>query len=106
MGAKREYRNRPRVEVVVLDALVERADEGMTVLELRAVVDADIDSIETALSNLKDDGLITVENEGSNLLIMPADHVVPAPGEERPDESGLIGSIRDRFNFTRRRGGR
>lgn len=99
MGAKPEYRDRPSVEVAILDALVDRPGEGMTVLELRAVVEADIDRLETALSTLKADGLILVENGGSSVRIRPADHVVPAPGDEPAEETNFFEQLRDRLGF-------
>jgi len=98
MGAKPEYRDRPTVEVDILDALVGHADEGMTVLELRAVVDSDIDSIETALSTLKDDGLITVDERDGTVRIQPADHVIdtnPVPD----DDPSLVEALRDRLGL-------
>ena len=98
MGAKPEYRDRPAVEVDVLDALVEHAEEGMTVLELRAVVETDIDSIETALSTLKDDGLIAVDKQDGSVRIQPADHVIetnPVPD----DEGTWVDALRDRLGF-------
>lgn len=85
--------------MTVLDALVGRADDGMTVLELRAHVDADIDEIERALSNLKEDGLIEVNDEDGTLRIYPDERVVPDPTED-PDESvSVIDSIRDRLGL-------
>ncbi len=99
MGAKSEYRDRPQVEVDVLDALADRSDEGMTVLELRAVVESDIDRIETALSTLKADGLIVVENGGSTVRIRPADHVVADPGAEPPGEQGFLDTLRERLGL-------
>jgi DNA-binding transcriptional ArsR family regulator len=98
MGAKPEYRDRPAVEVDVLDALVDHAEAGMTVLELRAVVDSDIDSIETALSTLKDDGLITVDERDGTVRIQPADHVIdtdPVPD----DDQSLVEVLRDRLGL-------
>ena len=98
MGAKPEYRDRPTVEVDILDALVGHADEGMTVLELRAVVDSDIDSIETALSTLKDDGLIPVDERDGTVRIQPADHVIdtnPVPD----DDPSLVEALRDRLGL-------
>lgn len=86
MGARREFRNRPDVEVAVLDALVDHAEDGLTVFDLRAHVDADIDAIEEALASLKSDGLIRTEQEEGRLLIHPADRVVPEPAEETDDE--------------------
>ncbi len=99
MAAKSEYRDRPEVEVAVLDALVDRGDDGMTVLELRAAVDADIDAIEAALSALKTDSLITVES-GDRVRVYPHDRVVPDP-EARTEEpnGGLVDSIRDRLGL-------
>jgi DNA-binding transcriptional ArsR family regulator len=83
MRARRVHRGRPETQVAVLDALVERGEEGMTVLELRAAVDADIDAIEAALAALKADGLISVEVAGGTTTIKPDDRVMPRPGEER-----------------------
>lgn len=99
MRAKREFRDRPPVETAVLDALVDRGDEGMTVLELRSTVDEDIDTIESALTSLKDDGLIETEREGSQLTICPADRVVPDPSAEPDDERGLFDAVRDRLGL-------
>ncbi len=98
MDAKGEYRDRGTVEVAVLDALVERGDEGMTVLELRASVDADIDTIETALTDLKDDGLIEVEEGTDSAVLTPADRVVPEDEGDRNEES-LVDKLRNRFPF-------
>jgi hypothetical protein len=99
MAAKSEYRDRPDVQVALLDALVDRGDEGMTVLELRAAVDADIDAVEDALSALKEDSLITVES-GDRVRVYPHDRVVPDP---EPDEAkptgGLLESIRERLGL-------
>ena len=99
MAAKPEYRDRPDVEVAVLDALVDRGDEGMTVLELRAAVDADIDAIEDALSALKEDSLITVETE-DRVRVYAHDRVVPDPeaADEDPAD-GLVDVIRDRLGL-------
>ena len=99
MAAKPEYRDRPDVEVALLDALVDRGDEGMTVLELRAAVDADIDAVEEALSALKEDSLITVEHE-ERVRVYDHDRVVPDP--EAPDDDpsgGLVDVIRDRLGL-------
>jgi DNA-binding transcriptional ArsR family regulator len=98
MAAKREFRDRADPEVAVLDALVDRGREGMTVLELRAAVDADIDRIETALSALKEDGLIEAESEGDRVLIYPADRVVPDP-DATTDERSMIDALRDRIGL-------
>jgi len=105
MAAKRKFRDRDEAQVAVLDALVDRGREGMTVLELRAAVDADIDRIEAALSALKEDGLIEVDHEGERVLIYPADRVVPDPNDG-DDERSVFDAIRDRFGLeplTRRR---
>ncbi|MDB2223933.1 DUF6432 family protein [Halorubrum ezzemoulense] len=99
MAAKPEYRDRPDVEVALLDALVDRGDEGMTVLELRAAVDADIDAVEEALSTLKEDSLITVESE-EHVRVYAHEKVVPDP--EAPDDDpseSLVDAIRDRLGL-------
>jgi hypothetical protein len=99
MAAKPEYRDRPDVEVALLDALVDRGDEGMTVLEARAAVDADIDAVEEALSSLKADSLITVESD-ERVRVYAHDRVVPdpdAPGDDPPE--GLVDTIRERLGL-------
>ncbi len=88
MQAKREYRERDETEVAVLDALVDRTEEGMTVFELRAGVEVDIDELETALGELKDAGLIDVENDHGPMRIYPDDRVVPEPDADA-DAGGL-----------------
>jgi hypothetical protein len=99
MAAKPEYRDRPDVEVALLDALVDRGDEGMTVLELRAAVDADIDAVEEALSALKADSLITVESE-ERVRVYPHDRVVPDPEDQVADDSNtLVDAVRDRLGL-------
>ena len=95
MPVKREYRGRSDVQVAVLDALVEREGEGMTVLELRTRVDAEIDRIEEALGTLKQDGLIAVEREESRVLIRPDERVVPEAAET--ESPSLVDRLRDRF---------
>ncbi|WP_263018244.1 DUF6432 family protein [Natronobiforma cellulositropha] len=97
MRAKREYRDRRGTEVAVLDALVNRLEDGMTVFELRAAVSVGIDDLERALENLKDDGLITVESRGSETVIKPAARVVP--DEPVDDEESLGEWLRRRIPF-------
>ncbi|WP_128905369.1 DUF6432 family protein [Halorubrum amylolyticum] len=99
MAAKPEYRDRPDVEVALLDALVDRGDEGMTVLELRAAVDADIDAVEEALSALKEDSLITVES-AEQVRVYPHDRVVPDPEDQMENGTGtLVDAVRDRLGL-------
>jgi len=99
MGANSEYRDRPAVEVNVLDALVERADDGMTVLELRAVVDSDIDEIEQALSTLKDDGLISVDQTGGTVRIHPKDHVIATDPTLDTDDQTFLDAVREKLGL-------
>ncbi|WP_435127207.1 DUF6432 family protein [Halobaculum sp. D14] len=99
MKARAEFRDRDDVEVAVLDALVGRAEDGITVLELRSHVDASIDDIEAALSTLKSEQLITVESDNGGLRIYPADRVVPAPGEAPDEEPSLLDAIRERLGL-------
>ncbi len=98
MRAKREYRDRRSTEVAVLDALVNRVEDGMTVFELRAAVSAEIDELEEALANLKEDGLITVESTGGRTVIKPDPRVVP--DEPTDDESESFSDwLRKRIPF-------
>ncbi|WP_135827787.1 DUF6432 family protein [Halorussus halobius] len=97
MKAKREYRDREEVEVAVLDALVDRNDDGMTVFELRSEVDASIDDLETALGNLKDDDLIDATSGDQRTLITPDERVVPDPNERNGDDQSFVDRVIDRL---------
>ncbi|RQG89119.1 MarR family transcriptional regulator [Natrarchaeobius halalkaliphilus] len=99
MRAKREYRDRSETEVAVLDALVDRAGDGMTVFELRAAVEAEIDDLEDALATLKSDGLIVVESEGDRTRIKPDERVVPSDPTDLDEESSISDWLRERFPF-------
>ncbi|WP_227375451.1 DUF6432 family protein [Haladaptatus halobius] len=96
MKAKREYRRRPDIEVRVLDALVDRSEEGMTVFELRSHVEADIDDLEDALANLKEDNLINAKTENGRTRIKPDERVIPDP-DERGEEPSIVDRIIDRL---------
>ena len=97
MRAKPEYRDRDDTEVAVLDVLAERDDNGMTVLAIRAEVDADIDSLETALGNLKGDDLIQVRRQNGRTVITVEDEVI-GPDETYTDED-FFEQIRRRFSL-------
>ena len=99
MAVSPEHRDRDEVEFEVLAALADRADEGMSVLELRAAVDADIDRLEPALADLKEAGLIDVEQADERVTLYPAEGVVADPEELADDEPGVLEIIRDRFGF-------
>ncbi|MFB6223042.1 MAG: DUF6432 family protein [Haloarcula sp.] len=97
MRAKPEYRDRDETEVAVLDALADRQEEGMTVFELRSRTGENIDHIEDALSALKADDLINVEDDGERTVILPDENVV---GESVPDEEeSLLDRIRRRLSL-------
>ncbi|WP_458185056.1 DUF6432 family protein [Haladaptatus sp. NG-WS-4] len=96
MKAKREYRRRADIEVRVLDALVDRSEEGMTVFELRSHVAADIDDLEDALGNLKEDDLINAETENGRTRIKPDERVMPDP-DEHGEEPTIVDRIIDRL---------
>lgn len=98
MKAKREYRDRDETQVAVLDALVGRHEEGMSVLELRSHTSVDIDRIEEALAELKSDDLIEVDREGERTLIRPKERVLPEPGEDTADHS-FVDRILDRLGL-------
>ncbi len=98
MQARQEFRSREETEVAILDALVNRATDGMTVFELRAAVETDIDNLERALAALKADNLITAEQTGSRTVIRPAPRVVP--DESEPEETdSLLEWVRKRLPF-------
>ena len=99
MKAKREFRDRPDVQVTVLDALVDHREDGMTVFELRAAADVDIDTLEEALADLKDDALISVETSDGRTVVLPADRVVPDPADPPDDDGGLVDAVRDRLGL-------
>jgi len=99
MAIRPEHRDRDEVELGVLTALADRAGEGMTVLELRAAVDADIDRLEAALADLKQARLIEVEQEDDRTVLYPAEEVVLDPEEAPDEEPSLLDVIRDRFGF-------
>lgn len=98
MPASREFSDRTDVETAVLEALADRRGEGMTVFELRSHVDADIDDIEAALSQLKEDELITVDNGGERAVIVPDEQVLPVDATN-PEEPSIWEAIRDRLGL-------
>lgn len=100
MTVPREFTDRDDVEVEILQALVDRSEDGMTIFELRTHVGADIDAIENGLAALKADDLIDVEErspEGASAVIKPAERVVPVPGEA--ESSSTFERIRERLPF-------
>lgn len=98
MGPPRAFRDRDEKEVAVLEALIERREEGLTVFELRTHADVDIDDLEAALRGLKDDNLITVKENGDRTVIIPDPSVLPEPGEEDGKRT-IVGRILDRLPF-------
>lgn len=99
MRAKQEYRDRDGTEVAVLDALADRQDEGMTIFELRAAVEADIDTLEDALERLDDDDLIEASRESGRTVLVPNVDVVTESHENGHHEDGFIEGIRRRLPF-------
>jgi hypothetical protein len=97
MQAKSEYRDRSDVEVAVLDALVDRANGGMTVFELRSHVDESIDDIEAALGALKADDLIAADEQDGRTVITVDERVIPETSE--PDDEDWLDAIRRKLGF-------
>jgi len=97
MRAKDPYRSRDETQVAVLDALADHQETGMTVFDLRAKVDENIDTLEQALSELKEDELIEVANEDGRTVIFPKEHVVG--NGYGTDDKGFFEAIRRRFPF-------
>ena len=98
MRAKEEHRNRDEPQVAVLDALADRQESGMTVFDLRAMVDTDIDTLEEALAELKTDELIEVTEEEGRTVIVPKAHAI-GNGEVAEEETDFFERIRRRFPF-------
>ena len=97
MRVKPEYRSRDDTEVAVLDTLAMRNGEGMTVLAIRAEVDADIDALEDALAALKSDGLIDANREDGRTVITVNESVIEETRESRDDS--FFDEIRRRFRL-------
>ncbi|RNJ25646.1 DUF6432 family protein [Halosegnis longus] len=97
MQAKSTYRDRDETELAVLDALVDAREEGLTIFEVRASVDAPIDDIEDALAALKADDLIRVTNADSETRIYPHDRVIP--DEAETDDPSLVDALREKLPF-------
>jgi predicted transcriptional regulator len=98
MRAKPAYRDRDETDVAILDALAERQDDGMTVFELRAEVETDIDTLEDALARLKDDDLIETMTESGRTVILPCDHAV-GPEHTDDDDPDIFEELRKRLPF-------
>ena len=99
MKVRREFRHRrPDTEVAVLEALADRYEEGMTVFELRSEVGADIDELETALSNLKSAELIAADEVEQRTVITVDESVVET---ESPDATNgdIVQRILDRLGL-------
>jgi len=92
-----EYRDRDETDVAVLAALIGRPEEGMTVFELRAEVEVDIDTIEESLARLKHDRLIEVDDDSGRTVITPKDRVMTNGTPQKDDD--IVDRIRDRFPF-------
>jgi DNA-binding transcriptional ArsR family regulator len=97
MQAKREFRDRDAPQVAVLDTLVDRHEEGMTVFGLRSRTELDIDAIESALAELKTAGLIEVARERGGTVIYPDERVIPDPEDEAAPS--VLDWFRERFPF-------
>lgn len=85
------------VDAAVLEALRNRAEEGMTIFELRSRVAADIDRIEGALERCKERGLIETDHDGDRLVITPTDAGVRAVTEDR--DRSFVDRIRERLHL-------
>ncbi|MFW6448654.1 MAG: DUF6432 family protein [Halobacteriota archaeon] len=85
------------VDRAVLEALRNRAEDGMTVFELRNRVTADIDRIEEALERCKEAGLIEADRDGDRLVLYPTEAGLRAVDEA--DSDGLVDRLRDRLDL-------
>ncbi|MFP4591023.1 MAG: DUF6432 family protein [Halobacteriales archaeon] len=85
------------VDRAVLEALRNRAEEGMTVFEVRNRVAADIDRIEEALERCKVAGFIEADREGDRLVLYPTDAGLRAVDDA--EDAGLVDRLRDRLDL-------
>jgi DNA-binding transcriptional ArsR family regulator len=99
MRAKEEYRDRDETEVAVLDALADRTETGTTVFDLRALVEEDIDTLEDALAELNEDGLIEVTEQGGRTMIFAKDHAIGNGTNTDDGGTDFFEEIRRRFPF-------
>lgn len=98
MRLRREHRDRDETEVEVLQALADRHEEGMTLFEMRSVVDTDIDGLERALSGLQESGLVAVEENGERTVFVIGSSAIEA--ENGPDvEESFVGWLKGRLGF-------
>lgn len=89
MTANVDYTDRDELDTAILDALIDRSEDGMTIFELRTHVEVDINELEAALQALHEDGLIVIDSaaRGPNTtVIKPAPAVSPPPDDE-PSET-------------------
>jgi len=99
MRARKEYRDRDETEVAVLDALADRTETGTTVFDLRALVEEDIDTLEAALAELNEDGLIEVTEKNGRTMIFAKDHAIGNGTTPNDDDTDFFEEIRRRFPF-------
>ncbi|MXR51554.1 MarR family transcriptional regulator [Halovenus sp. WSH3] len=99
MRAKEQYRDRDETEVAVLDALADRMETGTTVFDLRALVEEDIDTLEQALAELNEDGLIEVTEKNGRTVIFAKEHAIGNGTAPDEDDSDFLEEIRRRFPF-------
>lgn len=97
MGPNRPFGHRDDSEIAILEALVNRQHDGLTVLELRSHTDVDIDELERALQALQHDGLIQVTQNGGRTVIYPDESVIPDRAEG--DERSILDALLDRLPF-------
>lgn len=82
-------------EAAVLRALAARAEEGLTVFELRHRVAADIDELERTLEGCKRRGLIRTDRADDRLVIRPTDAGLAAA--EAAEAPSVFDRIRERL---------
>lgn len=100
MQLRPEHRTRSDTQRAVLEALADRHEEGMTLFELRSVVDADIDQLEAALSGLQESGLVAVSDDGERTMFVVASAAIePESGPQEEEEPGFFEWVRKVLGF-------
>lgn len=82
----------------ILEALIERTEDGMTLFEIRNQVEADIDAIEASLERLKARDLIETDVSEDRVTIRPAPGATGAI-EVGDDGGSVLERIRERLPF-------
>lgn len=99
MSEPKRLRDQDEVKVAIIEALADRSEQGMTIFELRARTDIDIDTLESHLTELKQDRFIKIdESSNDQIVIKPTERALNSTQSNEPSSS-LLDELRDRLPF-------